>query len=150
MDNKLSNGKYWDRMENSLISLSAKGYDRTMSSALLKHIKERDFVEGLDYAYTHFQNLLHEDARKGDDVRKMMLDFIHSVDIIKGHTTIQYEDQKGKKNVASEVGNQQIKQSKRRGKVDDRSQPKNEISNKNHPQPTAEWISDKTIKVSLV
>ena len=148
MDNQISNSKYWDRMESALLSLGAKGYDRTMSSALLKHIKERDFVEGLDYAYTHFQKLLHDDARKGDDVRKMMLDFIHSVDVIKGYTVIQYDDQKVK-NVSVEVGNQQVKQSKKKGKVDDHSQPKHTSSNAN-PQPTAEWTSDKTIKVSLV
>ena len=142
-DNKLSNGKYWDRMEESLKQLSSKGYDRVLASTLLKHIKERDFVEGLDYAYSHFQQILHSDSREGDDVRKMMLDFIHSVDIIKGNTTVQYEDLT-KKNSSSQAGNQRVN-----------AQPKDTSGNHAQPkkdalQPKAEWLNDKTIKVSLV
>jgi hypothetical protein len=135
-------------MEESLKQLGKKGYDRTIASALLKHIKERDFVEGIDVAYNHYQNLLHSDAREGDDVRKMMLDFIHSVDIIKGYTTVHF-DNLSKKNASIQVGDQRVLvPPKSKDASHEHAQPKD--GGKKGSQPKAEWLNDKTIKVSLV
>ena len=133
-------------MEESLKQLNAKGYDRTIATALSKHIKERDFVEGIDFAYNHFQKLLRHDEREGDDVRKMMLDFIHSVDIIKGYTTVQYDNLR-KKNASSQVGDQRVPDPKTK-ESQVHAQPKEVV--KKNGQPKAEWLNDKTIKVSLV
>lgn len=131
-------------MEKSLIQLANKGYDRSMASSLLKHIRERDFVEGLDYAYNHFQKILQSETSDAEDVRKMMLDFVHSVDILKGYETIKYENLN--KNVAA--GDQRvIVPTKSKDAVNNISEPKSKDGRYN--QPKAEWLNDKTIKVSL-